>query len=433
MDETILRQVTRDAQSLAEADFLEQDVATMLTAKFELDSKESASFAKSAVQAARQANVHGDRRTESLLTQAGLSGVFLNEIGPAYEVGLRDGSARPMDERDWALLEIHRGKTPWREAEARLKVWAHNRKRHPIREKLERLEAEFRAAGGDPIGELTAQIDGEEFSWMFRRWLIGACRRAFTGRQNPMLVLKGQQGVGKSEFVRWLGRPFPQYLYEGPIDLKSKELGRLLLGAFIWEVAELGATTRKADVEALKAVITMEAAVSDVKYERALARGPALPVFVGTVNHSGFLADTTGYRRFLVAKVDRLPWILSLEEPSPESVWGQAMALWRDDPDSWRLTPDEAERAAGAAGDQEAWDPLEDVLLKLFEVTGDPGDRLTRLAIVEKVAQETVGWHDGRARAAYGLLERMGAVPYKTGGERGFGRLQLRRGAGGAV
>lgn len=95
------------------------------------------------------------------------------------------------------------------------------------------------------------------FTLYLRKWLIGAVAKAFTGAQNPMLVLVGGQGLGKGEFTRWLC-PVPDLFIESPIvpDLNDHKIR--LCEKWVWQVGELGATTRKADVEALKDFLTLE-------------------------------------------------------------------------------------------------------------------------------------------------------------------------------
>ncbi len=94
------------------------------------------------------------------------------------------------------------------------------------------------------------------------RWLIGAVAKVFEQAQNMTLVLAGPQGIGKSTFARWLCSGLGDaYFLEMPIDPHDKDNDLRQMRSFIWEIAELDATTRKADMSALKSFITRQTAL----------------------------------------------------------------------------------------------------------------------------------------------------------------------------
>jgi predicted P-loop ATPase len=83
------------------------------------------------------------------------------------------------------------------------------------------------------------------FALWLRRWLIGAVAKVLGHKQNVLLTLDGEQGIGKSEFVRWLCSGIgAQYFIEHSINPADKDAFVNLLNYFVWEVGELGATTQ---------------------------------------------------------------------------------------------------------------------------------------------------------------------------------------------
>ena len=162
---------------------------------------------------------------------------------------------------------------------------------------------------------------------LLRKWLVGSIYKIFRGEQNPMLVLDGPQGCGKSAFVRWLC-PMPDYFRESSIEPDDKDCKIDAAGTWIWEVGELGSTTRRADREALKNFLTTNEFTVRASYEHNARKYKSMASFIGTINNeSGFLDDPTGARRF---------WIVSLEDcPDPidfaystvlqaDQVWAEA-------------------------------------------------------------------------------------------------------------
>lgn len=161
-----------------------------------------------------------------------------------------------------------------------------------------------------------------------QRWLAGAAGKALAGEQNMMLVLSGPHGIGKSELARWLCSPLPMLFSEDHIDPTDKDIVRRLMTCWIWEVGELDATTRRADVAALKAFLTRREVRTRHPYDKHDTVKPALASFIGTVNpsHGGFLAEPDD-RRFLVLNLAGIDW--SYRDLDVHQLWAQAVALFR--------------------------------------------------------------------------------------------------------
>lgn len=213
--------------------------------------------------------------------------------------------------------------------------------------------------------------------WL-RRWLIGAVGKALDGIQNPMLVLAGTQGIGKSEFARWLCSPLSDYFVSSPIVPDNTDHLRWLAGNFIWEVAELGSTTRKADIEGLKAFLTRPECTYRVPYAKNEVHRPARASFIGTINldNAGFLMDATGNRRFLSAELVSIQWEAYTQNIDPLQLWAQAAYLYRQDPNSWKLTIDEEKSRDVINEEYGAEDPILDAIEALYDVVPElgPGD-----------------------------------------------------------
>lgn len=219
---------------------------------------------------------------------------------------------------------------------------------HPIRDYLDSLKWD----GEDHIGMLTGHLDSSDPPVVYRsgdsmplhhvyiyRWLIGAVAKIYTGCQNMMLVLDGPQGIGKSTLVFWLC-PLPGFFLEGPINVADKDSDLRLLTNWIWEVSELDATTRKADQSAIKSFITKQTVTVRKSYGRHDIKKPAMCSLIGTVNDtSGFLADESGSRRFMITKIDYID--IAYQQLDVHQIWAQAVALYQQG-QKGKLTQEEA-------------------------------------------------------------------------------------------
>lgn len=252
---------------------------------------------------------------------------------------------------------------------------------HPVKNYLEKLVWD----GKDNIKTLcgflkdthppVVYLDKSERSFIHAallRWLVGACAKTYQSKSmfNAMLVLVGGQGKGKSSFVRWLCSGLPDNYFEGVIKTDDKDYFGYLATNFIWEVAELGATIRRSDIEALKDYISKREVVWRPSHERHSLRKPTLASMIGTVNpDSPFLSDPTGNRRFVPVELKDIDWNYS-KELSPDQIWAQAYYLYRNG-ESWIMCEEEMNQKREITKKYEVEDTLQEYILKYFDVDKD--------------------------------------------------------------
>lgn len=256
-------------------------------------------------------------------------------------------------------------------------AWAN--RYHPIKDYLASLKFE----GGDPIGQLSSYFQDEHgvFSVWLRRWLVGAVARVMQNTQNRVLVIDSIQGMGKSKFSEWLGSPMPEYFHEGHIQPEDKDCRLRRMSTWIWEVNEIGATTRRADREALKAFITTNTVRERKPYGRYDIQGPAMASFIGTVNNeNGILNDPTGNRRYMISHVTMIDWQGYLQNIVIDQVWAQAFDLYVAG-EPWELQPDERCLADKINEEYQMVDLVEETLRKHFVI--DPTDKVSWMSTVD--------------------------------------------------
>lgn|GEM_PF-2912134 len=133
------------------------------------------------------------------------------------------------------------------------------------------------------------------------KWLVSAVAAVFEENFSAqgVLILQGQQGIGKT---RWLSRLFSgvmESFIEGVfLDPKDKDCILGFISKWAIEIGELGATFRKADIDRLKAIITQSKDEVRKPYARSHSTYARRTVFCGSVNDFMFLVDQTGNRRF---------------------------------------------------------------------------------------------------------------------------------------
>lgn len=326
-----------------------------------------------------------------------------NDVVEVNSVPITDTQASKIRTqlRDLGYTHVHEAEDAWI-------AHAYDRRYHPVRDFLRGLSWD----GVDHIGALLSYItaDAGDLPTFLKRWLVGACARAFEpgSCQNRMLVLDGDQGLGKSYLVRWLFDAFgrDELFIEGGINPSNKDHELRLISRWIWEVSELGATTTKADRDALKYFLSQRQVTVRKPYGHYDLVKPALASFIGTVNNiAGFLNDPTGSRRFMSVRLTSIDWrYTSLDA---KGIWAQAFALYKAG-EPWELTPEEAAIADAVNETYKISDPLEDILQRAYKMTGEPGDFVSTVDIREKLNLN--GWRLQTPRAeAMAIAEAMKA------------------------
>lgn len=152
-----------------------------------------------------------------------------------------------------------------------------------------------------------------------KHWLIALVARAVQPgcKMDNVLVLQGPQGYGKSTALRCLTEP---WFSDTKITIGDKD--SLMAAGQSWchEFAEL-ASLKKADLETIKAFFASQQDTFRPPYGRTAVVRPRRCVFVATTNEMEFLNDSTGARRFWVAKV-----VKRIDFAAIKAVRGQVLA-----------------------------------------------------------------------------------------------------------
>ena len=177
------------------------------------------------------------------------------------------------------------------------------------------------------------------------KWLHQCVAMALNNDEEPygadgILVLQGEQGIGKTLFFRTLAVESLWFGEGISLNMKNKDKKILATGKWIAELGELDDTLAHKQ-SSFKAFLTSERDEIRSPYARTAVNKPRRTSFCGTVNPERFLTDETGSRRFWVVKVhdidvDRL---LQLDKEWLYQLWAQVyQELYLKDPQGFRLT-----------------------------------------------------------------------------------------------
>jgi hypothetical protein len=153
--------------------------------------------------------------------------------------------------------------------------------------------------------------------------LIAAVRRVRKPghKHDEMLVLEGEQGLGKSTLFETLC-PDPSWFSDNvTLSMDTKEMMEATLGRWFVEAPELS-KLNGAEIEHVKALLSRKVDSARLAYGRHTTDAPRQFVIVGTTNAEEYLLDQTGNRRFWPVRVARVD-LQGLTE-ARDQIWAEA-------------------------------------------------------------------------------------------------------------
>jgi putative DNA primase/helicase len=152
-------------------------------------------------------------------------------------------------------------------------------------------------------------------------WFTAAVYRVFEPgyKFDTAIVIAGEQGIGKTSFLREIGK-IEWYGELGTFE--DKEGVEQTLGKWIIEITEMGATNKQA-IEQQKSFLSACHTRTRLSYDRRAKDYKRQCVFGGTTNRDQYLKDSTGNRRWW-------PLDATVDDVDQEKLRGEVDQLWAE-------------------------------------------------------------------------------------------------------
>lgn len=201
---------------------------------------------------------------------------------------------------------------------------------------------------------------------LIKRWMVSAIAAANRDgvALQGMLVLQGDQGLGKTSWLKSLVPNSLDIVKDGLIlRLDDKDSIKRVISYWLVELGEIDATFRKSDQSALKAFLTKDSDGIRLPYARGESDFGRRTAFFGSVNPKSFLHDETGSRRYWTIECERVDYEHKFDM---QQVWAEVQAAYEAGM-HWHLSQQEADALNESNNEHMAVDPIEERILSRLD------------------------------------------------------------------
>lgn len=274
--------------------------------------------------------------------------------------------------------------------------------------------------GVSRVEAIAATLESPMNAWLKRqlllRWLLSAVAAITTPgglAAHGVLVLSGDQGIGKTSWVKSLVPADLKAVKEGAlIDPAAKDTVLAAVSHWLVELGELGATFRKADIDRLKAFVTTSVDKIRRPYDRVESTLPRRTVFFGSVNDRHYLVDDTGNRRWWTIPVTAIDYHHAIDT---QQLFAEILQMLGEGAQHW-LTPDELAGLNALNEDHRSVDPVEEAIAGAYDWTCAPVSKMTATEVLVAVGYDRPNRQ--QANHATTVLTKLTGKPSRKSGSR---------------
>lgn len=151
-------------------------------------------------------------------------------------------------------------------------------------------------------------VKDEDFSELLKEWMATMFLRLKNPLiQNKIIVLQGDQGLGKDTWIEHLLGGLDQFLIPFRVSHDSKDMYMQLHQGLVMNISEFDKTA-KTEVSVLKDIITSQKTNIRAPYDADARTRFSRCSFISSANIENILRDYTGNRRFMIFEIESIDY-----------------------------------------------------------------------------------------------------------------------------
>ena len=279
--------------------------------------------------------------------------VFINEITKVIEVDTKFFKNKTLDT---LMVEIasYCIKKGFKVTKVDVRDWietiAHEKSINPFKKYLDDLETWDGTSRLDDYFDLFTVKDGFDNDLkklLMRKWLLSIVATVYDPKFKAygLLVLKGNQGIGKGECFKRLVPIEANWVFteEGKFE-GNRDNTQVLTSSLITELSEFARSAKA--IDELKGFVTASEDKLMLKWEKYPITFKRKTVLFATINDGEFLLDDEN-RRFWIVDLEHIDWN-GINEFNYQQLWAELKELYLANPiidtqPCYHLTPSERE------------------------------------------------------------------------------------------
>ena len=229
---------------------------------------------------------------------------------------------------------------------------------HPVREYLDALIWDGVARLDRWLATYLSVPPTEYVLAVGSKWMISAIARIYQpgAKADCCLILEGAQGIKKSTALKTIADP---WFTDEIADLGSKDAALQTRGVWLIEIAELDSMNRT-EVGRIKGFMSRASDRFRPPYAKRPIDSPRQCVFAGSVNHTTYLRDETGARRFWPVTCGAINVDALVKDR--DQLWAEARVRFQNKESWWLDSTKMNEAASKEQADRYETDAWHDVI-----------------------------------------------------------------------